>query len=171
MLAFLGMAWAEPEFHMEAGGQFTPYSLVFDTAARMDGEHDGYIMAAARVDPYGVWLGRAGVGIDVFGGAEGLDLKLGLFMGATGDLSDRSLWGRPALGGELQLGVKIGRVYGFYRHLDGFAGPLEDRLSENEFRLGFEVHEHVRLHGQFVVFNPGDRQYQAMPGIGAEVVF
>lgn len=171
MLLLAALAHAEPEYHVEAGGQFTPYAVVFDTAARIDGEHDGYILAAARVDPYGTWLGRAGVGIDVFGGGEGVDLKLGLFLGATGNLQDRSLWGRPAMGGEVQLGLKIGRVYGFYRHLDGFMGPLEDRLSEDEFRLGFRITDQVRAHGQYVIFNPGDAQYQGMPGIGVEVVF
>lgn len=162
---------AEPEYHAELTSQVMPDTVAFDLRARADGEHDGYVMAAMRVDPTGGWIGRTGIGIDVFGGRDGVDLKLGLFLGGTGDLSNHAMYGRPAAGAELQFGLGIGRVYGWYRHVDGFAGPLEDRLTEDELRIGFRITDHVRVHGQYLIYNPGDETLHGGAGLGAEVIF
>jgi hypothetical protein len=167
-------AQAAPEYHVEATSQIMPDTVALDVRGRMDGEHDGYVTAVARVDPTGCWIGRAGVGFDVFGGKDGVDLKLGLFLGGTGDVSDPArptLYGRPTAGAEVLFGLKIGRVYGWYRHTDGFAGPLEDRLTEDELRLGFRVTDNVRVHGQYLIYNPGDQVVRGGAGLGAEVVF
>lgn len=165
------LALATPEFHIEASSQIMPETVAFDLGARVEGEHDGYILADARIDPTGCWIGRAGIGIDVFGGREGVDLKLGLFLGGTGDIGARAMYGRPTAGGEVRVGVGIGRVYGWYQHVDGFAGPLEDRLTEDQLRVGFRITDMVRVHGQYLVYNPGDRKVRGGAGIGAEVVW
>ncbi len=164
-------AAAAPEYHVEANSQIMPSTVAFDVRGRVDGEKDGYIGAVARVDPTGAWIGRAGVGFDVFGAGEGVDLKLGLFLGGTGDLSELSMIGRPTAGAEVLFGVRIGRVFGSYRHVDGFAGPLEDRLTEDELRLGFRITDMVRVHGQYLIYNPGDEIVRGGAGIGAEIVF
>ncbi|MFZ5476502.1 MAG: hypothetical protein ACOZNI_06955 [Myxococcota bacterium] len=170
-LALPALATDDTEFHVEATSQIMPDTVALDLRGRVDGEHDGYLSANARIDPTGTWVGRAGVGVDVFGGAEGVDLKLGLFLGGTGDLVESSMLGRPAAGAEILFGLKIGRVYGWYRHVDGFAGPLEDRLTEDELRLGFRLTDHVRVHGQYLLYNPGDERLRGGAGVGAEVVF
>lgn len=172
LLSTLVLALAEtPEFHVEAGGQWTPESLVLDLGARAEGKRDGYLLVAARVAPTGNWLGRAGIGVDLFGGRDGLDLKLGLFLGATGNAREPSIFGRPTAGAELQFGGQIGRVYGWFRHLNGFSGVLENHLTENELRIGFELTDHVRIHGQAVHFNPREKEHDLGFGAGAEFVF
>lgn len=170
-LALAPEAAAAPEFHVEANSQIMPETVALDVRGRVDGEKDGYLSAVTRIDPTGTWIGRAGIGFDVFGGGETVDLKLGLFLGGTGDLSDLSMVGRPTAGAELLFGLKFGRVYGHYRHVDGFAGPLEDRLTEDELRLGFRVTDAVRVHGQYLIYNPGDEIVRGGAGIGAEIVF
>ena len=164
-------AAAPPEHHVEASSQIMPSTVALDVRGRMDGAHDGYLGVVTRIDPTGTWIGRAGVGLDVFGGRDGVDLKLGLFLGGTGNLAEPSMLGRPTAGAEVLFGLNIGRVYGHYRHTDGFAGPLEDRLTEDELRLGFRITDTVRVHGQYLVYNPGDQVPRGGAGIGAEVVF
>lgn len=170
------LAQAGDEIHLDLGGQIAPdpgsgMSIALNTEARLEGDKDGYLLGAARVDPGGDWIGRLGVGFDVFGGGEELELRFGLFGGFTGNALDRTVFARPTMGGELQFGGKVGRVYGFYRHLDGFSGMLEERLTENELRLGFALTEEVRVHGQYVTFNPGgDRLVQGF-GLGAEMIW
>lgn len=161
----------DPEVHLEATSQLAPGTIALDVRGRVDGEHDEHLSVNTRIDPTGTWVGRVGAGIDVFGGGDGLDLRLGLFLGGTGDLTDRSMRGRPAAGAEILLGVKVGRVYGWYRHVDGFAGPLEDRLTEDELRVGYRITEKVRVHGQYLIYNPGDEHPRGGAGLGAEVVF
>ena len=173
MFVFLlaATAYAAPEYHAEASAQILPSEVAADLRARVDGEHDGYIGGAMRVSPGGAWLGHAGVGLDVLGGGDAVDLKLGLFLGGTGDVSELAMYGRPAAGFEGLFGLRIGRVYGSYRHLDGFAGPLEDRLTEDELRVGFALTDHLRLHGQYLLTNPGTHTYEGGAGIGVEAVW
>ena len=170
-LALTAAASAAPEYHLEATSQIMPKTVALDLRARVDGEHDGYVTTVARIDPTGTWIGRAGIGLDVFGGKDGVDLKVGLFLGGTGDLTESSMIGRPTAGAEVLFGLKIGRVYGWYRHTDGFAGPLEDRLTEDELRLGFRVTDTVRVHGQYLIYNPGDEVMRGGAGLGIEMVF
>ncbi|MSQ04300.1 MAG: hypothetical protein EXR71_20870 [Myxococcales bacterium] len=160
-----------PEWHLEASSQLMPDTLTLDLRARADGKRDGYVLAAMRIDASGRWLGRAGVGFDLFGGGRTVDLKLGVFLGGVGDLDDRSMVGRPTLGGEVLFGLRFGRVYGHIRHLDGFVGPLEARLTEDELRVGFQVAEHVGVHGQLVAVNPGTEIWTGGAGVGVEVAF
>jgi hypothetical protein len=41
-----------------------------------------------------------------------------------------------------------------YRHLDGFRGPLESRLTENEVRLSFQMLNTINVFGQYINFRP-----------------
>ena len=159
-----------PEIHLEVSSQLVPETVTLDLRAAAEGAHDGYVNAAMRVDPTGAWLGHAGIGFDVFGGSA-VDLRFGLFLGGVGNVAQGTMVGRPTVGGEALFGLKFGRVYGHFRHLDGFVGPLEDRLTEDELRVGFCLTDHVRVHGQLVGFNPGDRIWRGGAGVGAEVVF
>lgn len=160
-----------PEWHIEATSQLMPETVTLDLRVQAEGKHDGYVNAALRVDPRGRWLGHAGVGLDLFGGGKTVDLRLGLFLGGVGDMSQDAMFGRPTVGGEVLFGLKFGRVYGHYRHLDGFAGPLEDRLTEDELRVGFGLTDHLRVFGQVVALNPGDKLVEGGAGIGVEAVF
>lgn len=171
LLVLASLAAAHPEFRAEATSQLLPSTVALDLRGRADGEHDGYVSANARIDPTGAWIGRAGIGVDVFGGGDGVDLKLGLFLGGVGDVTAPAMYGRPAAGAEVLFGLKIGRVYGSYRHVDGFAGPLEDRLTEDELRLGFRLTDDLRLHGQYLVYDPGAVDPQGGAGVGVEVIF
>ncbi|GDX82338.1 hypothetical protein LBMAG42_41490 [Deltaproteobacteria bacterium] len=160
-----------PEWHIEATSQLMPENVTLDLRARAEGKHDGYVDVAVRVDPRANWLGHAGVGFDLFGGGKTVDLRLGLFLGGVGNVSQGALFGRPAVGGEVRFGLKFGRVYGHYRHLDGFAGPLEDRLTEDELRLGFCLTDNLRVHAQVIALNPGDKLVEGGAGLGVEAVF
>lgn len=160
-----------PEFHVEVTSQIMPHTVAVDARGRMDGEKDAYVTTVSRIEPTGAWIGRVGIGLDVFGGREGVDLKVGLFLGGAGDLANAPMYGRPTAGAELQFGRGIGRVYGWYRHADGSAGLIEDRLTEDELRLGFRITDAVRVHAQYLIYNPGDAILLGGAGVGGEVVF
>lgn len=170
-LAVTPAAHSAPEVHAEANAQLLPTTVALDLRARMEGEKDAYVCVVTRIDPTGTWVGRAGVGFDVFGAGETVDLKLGLFLGGTGNAAALAMYGRPTAGAEVLFGLTFGRVSGHYRHVDGFAGPLEDRLTEDELRVGFRITDAVRVHGQYLIYNPGDAITRGGAGIGAEVVF
>jgi len=172
-LASPASASSDTEYHLEGSAELLPANVALDARFRVEGKHDGYMLGAVRVDPTGAWIGRAGVGIDLLGGAEWLDVKVGLFLGGVGDVSTSqvSMIGRPAAGFEGQIGSRIGRVYGYYRHMDGFAGPLEDRLTEDELRVGFRITDDWRIHGQYVIMNPGTDTWNHASGLGVEHVF
>lgn len=159
------------EWHLEGSSQLLPDTVALDLRARADGKHDGYILGAMRVDPTGQWIGRAGVGFDVFGGGTVVDLKLGVFLGGVGDLSNHSMIGRPTAGGEVLFGLRFGRVYGFLRHMQGFAGPFEDLLTESELRVGFRFSDHISAHGQLLAINPGTDLWSGGAGLGMEYTF
>ena len=170
--ALAAPASAHPlEWHVEGTGEALPEAPALDLRAHADGRHDGYVGVASRFAPDGTWLGRAGVGIDLFGGGDGLDLRLGLFLGGVGNAGEPSMVARGSAGGEVEVALELGRVRGSYRHADGFAGVLEDRLTEDELRLGFRITDTWRVHGNFVVLNPGDDQPRDGFGLGVEAIF
>lgn len=165
------MPASELDWHVEASSQLMPDTVALDLRARADGRRDGYVLAAVRVDPTGGWIGRAGVGIDVFGAGDGMDLKLGLFLGGVGDLAVPTRMGRPTAGGEVQFGLRFGRVFGHIRHMHGFAGPFEDMLTEDELRVGFFFSDQLSAHLQLVATNPGVEIWSGGAGGGVEYRF
>ena len=136
---------------------------------------DGGLFAAAEARGYGseAWLGRGTVGVDLLGG-ETLDLTLGLFAGFAGNTAGpwlRTSTTDPTWGFELGLGAHIGPARLRYRHLDGLRGPLEDRLSENEFRVGAGFIGGTELFGQLVNFNPGEEVHVYGAGVAVGLDF
>lgn len=130
-----------------------------------------FVAAEGRGLVGGHWIGRGTIGFDLFGGSETLDLTGGLFLGTTGGWAPVGLSGiDPTAGLELGLGVNLGPVRARYRHADGFRGPLEEHLTENEWRLGFELGK-LQLFGQYLRFNPGEEQAVGGFGAGASMSF
>lgn len=170
-LAQTPAAFEDLDWHIEASSQLMPETVTLDVRGRADGPKDGYVLAAARIDPTGGWLGRAGVGFDVFGAGDGMDLKLGLFAGGVGDLTVPSMMGRPTFGGEVLFGMRFGRLFWHIRHLQGFAGPFEDLLTEDELRVGFRFSEQLAAHFQLIATNPGTEIWSGGAGGGVEVSF
>lgn len=142
------------------GAKFTPTRATF-------------VGLEGRSSVGGHWLGRGTVGLDVLGGSDTLDFTLGLFLGTTGTWEPVQIGMSstdPTAGFELGLGVNAGPVRARYRHADGFRGPLEARLTENEWRLGAEIGR-VQVFGQYVRFNPGDDNPMGGFGAGASLSF
>lgn len=153
-------------FGGEASLQASTQTLALDGRARVEGEKDAYVSAAARYFTDGEWIGRVGAGVDLLGKGDVVDLKLGLTAGGVGYGKDRP--GLGTVGGELQLGVHLGPVYGSLRHMDGFVGPFTARLTEDEVRVGAVLPADIRLYGQFVDLNPGDDVHRGLVGVGLE---
>jgi hypothetical protein len=175
LLTLLSFAFPFPESHLSAGVHAWPAVPALDLEARLEGDRDAYLLGAVRIEPGDAWLGRAGVGFDLLGGGTA-DVRLGLFLGGVGTF-EAGAWGpeahvaRVAAGGEILLGLHLGRLHGSYRHLDGFAGPLEDRLTEDELRVGYRVVDPVEVYGRYIVWNPGERDPRGGFGLGVDVVF
>lgn len=94
-----------------------------------------------------------------------------LFLGTTGWMKPLAASAvDPTAGFELGFGLNLGPVRGRYRHLDGFRGPLEARLTEDEWRLGFEIGT-VQIFGQHTRFNPGEEPRERGLGMGAALTF
>lgn len=168
-------AWAETDLSLEAYGQQVVGdgpSVGLGLGARLQATRATFVAAEGRGTPGGHWIGRGTVGLDLFGGSETIDLTAGLFLGTTGS------WAPvganvvdPTAGFELGLGLNLGPVRGRYRHADGFRGPLQSRLTENEWRLGYELGR-VQLFGQYLRFNPGDDSARIGGfGAGASMTF
>lgn len=162
-------ARAETDVTVEAYGQ----QVVGDgpgvglgLAGRLNAGGPAFLAVEGRGAVGGHWIGRGTVGLDLFGGSETIDVTGGLFLGTTGSWAPLGASVvDPTAGIELGLGLNVGPVRGRYRHADGFRGPLEARLTENEWRLGFEVGR-LQVFGQYVRFNPGDDS-QRIGGLGA----
>ncbi len=118
------------------------------------------------------WIGRGTIGLDLFGGWEAFDLTGGLFLGTTGAWAPVSIDTAiaPTAGLELGVGVNLGPIRARYRHADGFKGPLESHLTENEWRLGYQVGR-LQIFGQYLRFNPGDEVPVGGFGLGGAATF
>lgn len=167
-------ASAETDVQVEAFGtqlQDQHASVGLGLGARVGAGGPAFLAGDVRVSPHASWIGRGTVGLDVFGSSETLDLTLGLFLGTTGwtrPLAASSV--DPTAGFELGFGLNPGPVRARYRHLDGFRGPLEARLTEDEWRLGIELGR-VQVFGQHTRFNPGEDPKERGFGAGASLRF
>lgn len=143
----------------------------FGLGARLGAGGAGFLGADVRLSDRASWIGRGTVGLDVLESSETLDLTLGLFLGTTGWMKPLAASAvDPTAGFELGFGLNLGPVRGRYRHLDGFRGPLEARLTEDEWRLGFEIGT-VQIFGQHTRFNPGEEPRERGLGMGAALTF
>ena len=113
----------------------------------------------------GNWMGRATVGVDLLGGSDQFDFTAGAFLGSVGDWVEPSVGAELTAGFELALGARVGPVQARLRRVDGFRGPLTERLTQNEARLGWVFSDRVEVFGQYVNYNP--RQDEVMGGFGA----
>jgi len=139
--------------------------------ARLHPTRATFVVAEGRGAVGGHWIGRGTVGLDLLGASKTLDFTLGLFLGTTGSWAPIGMNTiDPTAGFELGLGLNVGPVRGRYRHADGFRGPLESRLTENEWRLGAELGR-FQVFGQYIRFNLGDDQAIGGLGAGASVAF
>lgn len=172
LLVGSGQARADTDVTVEAyGQQLTGDGVGLGLAGRVQATRATFIAAEARSSFGGHWIGRGTVGIDLFGASETIDLTAGLFLGTTGSwvpVGTNAI--DPTAGFELGVGLNVGPVRGRYRHADGFRGPLEYHLTENEWRLGYEIGR-LQLFGQYVRFNPGVDQAVGGFGAGASMTF
>jgi len=113
----------------------------------------------------GDWMGRATVGVDLLGASDRFDLTAGAFLGSVGDWVQPSVGPELTAGFELSLGARVGPIQARLRRVDGFRGPLTERLTQNEARLGWVFADRVEVFGQYVNYNP--RQDVVIGGFGA----
>lgn len=169
MLALMGSAQAD-EISAEVLLQASPQDgLVSGVGARLDGG-SAFLSMDARGAAEGNWIGRATAGLDLLG-SDRVDLTLGLFLGTVGNWGDPSIQMAGTAGFEFGLGANVGPLHARYRHADGFRGPLESRLTENEVRLGYRMFDTVEVFGQYINFNPGDDVVIDGYGAGVKVAF
>ncbi len=170
ILAALSAAAQADEISAEAYLQATPTEgLASGLGLRLDGGRT-FLSLEGRGGT-SVWIGRVTGGLDLLGSSERFDLTAGLFLGTTGDLADPSISTAGTAGFELGLGANFGALHVRYRHADGFRGPLESRLTEDEWRVGYRLLDTVELFGQHVRFNPDESSLAAGYGVGLKVVF
>ena len=169
----LSEARAEDSVTLEAyGQQMLGDGPGLGIGARFEPGKAAFLSAEARSVFGGHWIGRGTVGLDIFGGSETIDLTAGLFLGSTGTWVPMGLsTADPTAGFELGFGLNVGPVRGRYRHANGFRGPLEEHLTENEWRLGFGFGDRLQVFGQYVRFNPGDQEAIGGLGAGASLTF
>ncbi|MBW1877284.1 MAG: hypothetical protein JRJ84_02885 [Deltaproteobacteria bacterium] len=152
------------EIHVQAAALRADGARQLAASARLVGEKDAYLGVEARVDPRHCWMGRVGLGFDVLGGGK-WDLKLGLFLGGTGNGLERD--GGFITGTEVALGAEIGRLYGQYRWLGGIGGSdLAQLHSENDLTVGFRVIDELRVYGQVIRARGGSFDERRAMGLG-----
>jgi len=144
--------------------------LVTGVGAQLDGGRT-FLSMEGRGAADGNWIGRATGGIDLFGGSDRLDLTLGVFLGTVGNWGDPSISMAGTAGFAFGLGTNIGPLRARYRHADGFRGPLESRLTENEVRVGYRMFDTVEVFGQYIRFNPGEEVFVEGYGAGLKLAF
>ncbi|MFT5683889.1 MAG: hypothetical protein ACI8RZ_004821 [Myxococcota bacterium] len=170
MMVMMGTASAD-EISVEAILQVTPSGeLASGLGARLD-SGSAFLALEGRGEADGIWVGRATGGLDLFGNSERIDMTLGLFLGTTGSTSYPSIDTVGTAGFEFGLGGNFGNLRARYRHANGFSGPLENHLTEDEFRLGYRAFDTVEVFGQYVRFNPGEHAVIDGYGVGVKVVF
>ena len=170
MTMLVGSASAD-EISAEGYLQVTPSGeLASGLGARLD-SGSAFLSLEGRGATEGNWVGRATGGIDLFSGSDRFDLTLGLFLGTTGSTLDPSVETAGTAGFEFGFGGNVGPLRARYRHADGFKGPLETHLTEDEFRLGYLAFNTIEFFGQYVRFNPGEHDVVDGYGAGVKVVF
>jgi len=170
MMMMMGTASAD-EISLEAVLQATPTGeLASGLGARLD-SGGAFLSLEGRGETEGFWIGRATGGIDLFGNSERLDVTLGVFLGTTGSTTYPTIETAGTAGFEVGLGANMGNLRARYRHANGFSGPLESHLTEDEFRVGYRAFNTVELFGQYVRFNPGEYDPIDGYGVGVKVVF
>ncbi len=165
LLAALSNPAAADDISAEAFLQATPNQSVATGVGLRLSAGSPFVAAEGFGYSDGEWLGRATAGVDLLGGSDTFDATIGLFLGSVGNWQDPALSADMSAGYELGLGANVGPLRGRLRRVDGFTGPLEDRLTQNEVRLGWVFGEKVEVFGQYVNYTP--RQDVVIDGFGA----
>lgn len=176
-VAVVSSSHRSPQLRARYAMHFLPEAPAHYIGVRHTGEKDAYLNGEVRYMPASdlLWTGRAGAGVDVFGGGN-WDLTLGLFIGTNGEWEradeSRVLYAAPMGGTEIGLGFEGDRIFAKYRWLAGLgSGPLDDALTENELTVGYKVTRSVHAFGQWIRVNPGEAEKSGGIGLGVQAVF
>lgn len=152
---------------VDANGQNIAPSL--KTTVRT--KRDAYVYLDARVGTAGAWTGRIGAGVDMLGKMP-VDLTVGGFVGAAGDIDDESLGVLPEGGAEVKLGGEIGRLRGAYRWRVGATqSPFTVFLMENEADVGVRLVSTLRLEARYIHTLATDAKDGHSLGLGVSYTF
>lgn len=165
LLALMSQTAAADELSAEIFLQATPSEQVATGVGLRLSAGSPFVAAEGFGYSGGEWLGRGTVGLDLLGSSEALDLTAGVFLGTVGNWVDPAMSLDVSAGLELGIGARVGPLHGRFRRVDGFRGPLEDRLTQNEVRVGWVFGDKVEVFGQYVNYTP--RQDLTIDGFGA----
>lgn len=138
------------------------------------GERGTYARIDARSQATGDWVGRVGIGKDVFGRWDFFDLTVGASLGAAGDWHERAMYQQIGAGLNLGVGINVRRVHLSASRVQPFSrSPVSHALDESQVRLAFDVNDQLTLFGTSLRVYPdfeGAERRQAY-GVGASYVF
>ena len=113
-------------------------------------KRDAYVYLDTRMGTAGAWNGRIGAGMDMLGKMP-VDLTLGGFVGAAGDIEDQSLGVLPEGGAEVSVGGEVGRFRAAYRwRIGATRSPFTVFMMENEADAGVRLVSTLRLEARYI---------------------
>ena len=134
-------------------------------------KRDAYVYLDARLGTAGAYNGRLGAGIDMLGKMP-VDLTVGGFVGAAGDIDDESLGVLPEGGAEVMLGGELGRLRGAYRwRIGATRSPISVFLMENEADVGVRLISTLRLEARYIHTYASESQDGHSLGMGVSYTF
>jgi len=141
-------------------------SSSYGLSGRLVGHRDAWVGAQGRWTGSGDWMGRASLGLDVFG-SKLIDLRVGLYAGHAG------AWNGPeyqyvAIGSEFGTGFEIGRFFLDYTMWGG-RRPAGGVRAETDLSAGVRLFDDLLIYAHWLSLYPGDgvnRQQGAGLGIG-----
>ena len=101
-----------------------------------------------------------------------IDLTVGGFVGAAGDIDDESLGVLPEGGAEVKLGGEVGRIRGAYRwRIGATRSPFSVFLMENEADVGLRLVSTLRLEARYIHTYASEAQDGHSIGLGVSYTF
>lgn len=162
---------ADPGLDVEvhAGALVRPEIGLATANVRLLGRRDAYLEVDGRAGPAGDWLGRAGVGVDLLGGAR-WHAQVGGFLGGRG----QSTFLSPQLiaGPQVTFGFDNHRVYARWSAMvaSGVTGQHSGVYGERNLLVGFRVVDELRVYGR--VLHAGDLDtHDTWAGMGVGYFF
>ena len=133
-------------------------------AVRSNGRHDSWIGVEGRWAEDQAWMGRFGMGFDVFG-HKPFDLRLGLMAGHLGD------WQTPehqrfSVGTVVDLGWNPGRFLFEHRHIGGRRPDGRGIRTEGHTQIGVRPLERLEVYADFTVIAPEAMDREVGMGVG-----
>jgi hypothetical protein len=134
-------------------------------------KRDMYVYLDGQIGTAGTWQGRVGGGVDMLGKMP-VDLTLGLFAGASGDINNDALNVLPDGGAEIGVGGEIGRLRGTYRwRIGATRSPFSTFLMENEAEVGLRLVSTLRLEARYIHGYATETQDSHSLGLGVSYTF